>query len=760
MNKLACILVLLFGLQCSWAQECNFTYSGIILDEHDNSAVGSARIFLKENNQTYAADVTGKFTIENLCEGTYNLLFFHHYGCEPVKKEIVIKNSFSDTIYLEYHYDDELDQVLVVGNSYARSPQVKVKVSALEIQLEKGKNFMEALKSIPGVTSLSTGSTVQKPVIHGMYGNRVLITVDDIRLEGQQWGTEHAPEINSFAYDQIEVIKGASTIAYGSDAVAGVIRTKKSLIPLDQKFGGVFDAGYGTNGNQFFGNLKLNGRFKNNKWSWMTQGSYKKVGTLKTPRYYLANSGMDEVNALASLNYEGEKLKSSLTYTYFQTNVGILAAAHISNVTDLLNAFQAETPAVTGGFMYQINSPRLLTQHHLAVWEASYKLKNDASLNLAYSYQLNDRKEFDDHSGSDDAKLNLSLATQTINASYDHRWLPNLDGKIGVNYWHQTNLYQGRYFVPNYYKNAAGIFWIEKYAISEKHHLEAGARFDFLNYETYLLENHQTVNYKHNYNRFSGSLSYLFEVNHHLSFRASVGNSWRAPSINELYSDGIHHGSAIFEKGDRNLGIEKAVYGSVSANYSSNRWSTQIELYHYEFGNYLYLQATGNPVLTIHGAYPGFAYRQVKAAYSGLDVAIKYKFSNWLTLSVNGSLVRAFDRERKEHLVNIPADRIRPSLIFTKNFKNEHSLTIRMGITAVRKQTKAPVEYDYVAAPNGYVLIDAVVMYGIPSAKGMVNFIVTGDNLLNKEYRDYMNRFRYYANEMGRAIYLKIQIPF
>lgn len=760
-------LLLAFAFLNSWfsyAQLCNISYSGIILDEHDHTPVLSAKVTVKELNKTYSTDSGGYFMIDSLCPGVYNFLFYHHFGCEPVKAVKVLLAPVKDTVFLEYHYDDELEKVIIMGKSYSVDFLQKVKSASLDMQLERGKTWVDLLKTIPGVTSLSTGATIQKPVIHGMYGNRVLTLVDQARLEGQQWGNEHAPEVNPYAYESTTVIKGAAAVEYGSDAVGGVISTKMLPIPSDKRFGGLADLGYATNGNQLLGNLKLHGRFSKSKsFSWLLQGAYKKSGTLKAPSYYLANTAMDEVNSSAMLNYEGKRWNSHVAYTFFQTNLGILAAAHISNVSDLLKAFYAEEPAVKGDFTYRIQAPRLHTTHHLAVWNNTYKFNTKHAVELNYSFQSNDRKEMDSHNGfqtKESVLMSLQLNTQSMTAAYIHQWHPKVKGKIGVNYWHQTNYYEGRYFVPNYYKNAAGGFWIESWNITEKHRVEAGIRYDWMNYDTYLIENGSVSNYLHNYGHLSGTFQYLYTINHHLDLRVSGGNSWRAPSINELYSNGIHHGAALYEIGDRNLKEERAWNIGGGINYSSVRWSAQLDVYHYWFSNYIYLQSTGTPILTIYGAYPAFAYQQVQATYSGMDLNVNYKFTSWLSASLKGSLVRAYNQKTKRHLVNIPADRLRPSLLFTKEFKNEDQLKIRIGSTLVRKQTKAPVEYDYVAPPKGYVLMDLAVLYYLNYDKGDIVFSVNAENLLNTKYRDYMNRFRYYADEMGRCVYLKIQVPF
>ena len=780
MKKLFFTFVLLntVGL---FSQQCIHSYSGIILDEHDQTPVLSAKVIIKELNKTYSTDSKGYFKVDSLCVGVYNVLFYHHYGCEPVKKVITIPFIGADTVYLEHHYEDELGATLntitIRSNFTVESQEVirktylpTVRVNPLDVQIERGKTWGDLLKTIPGVSTLSSGATIQKPAIHGMYGNRVLTMIDGARLEGQQWGSEHAPEVNPYAYERIEVVSGADAVAYGSDAVGGVILTSMNWIPSDKVLGGLADVGYATNGNQLFGNLKLYGRFPaSKKWSWLAQGAYKKAGTLKSPSYYLANTGMDEINTSYALNYSGKKWESHVAYTYYKSNFGMLAASHVDDMDELYAAFQAEEPSVTGGFTYKIDEPALQTQHHLAIWNSKWILNDSSNIELNYSFQANHRIELHDHEGDDledhdhegeehEEEMDLRLLTNQLSATYNHSWHAKLNGRIGVNYWNQENQFSGEYFIPNYTKNALGLYWIETWRFLEKHTLNAGVRYDASSIQARDIMDSTLTSYKNNYGNLSGTLQYSFRLNHHLYFNAIVGNTWRTPTINELFSNGVH--DAIYEKGDRQLNTERALFATIGGKYSSRKWSVQVDVYQYWFDNYINHQAMDAPMTTDLGVYPAFEYQQIKATYSGIDISADYRFTDWLTASIKGSMVRAYNQQTKQHLSQIPADKLQPSLKFTKAFKNDDKLIVRVGSTLMCRQSKAPTEYGFVKAPNSYALMDAAVLYYLNYKKGDVVFSITADNILDTKYRDYMNRYHYFANEMGRNISVKIQVPF
>ncbi|MCO5260218.1 MAG: TonB-dependent receptor [Crocinitomicaceae bacterium] len=760
----------------AFSQECTNSYIGIILDDHDLSPVTSAKIVFKDLNKTFSTNNNGTFKIDNLCEGNYNALFYHHIGCEPVKKTIKIPFNGVDTIYLEHHYSDEiaeLNEITIVGtHRHNTNLQSIESVSPLELKINTGSNFGDIIKTIAGVSTLTSGASIQKPVIRGMYGNRVLTIVDNVRLEGQQWGNEHAPEINPYTFDKIEIIKGADALSYGADAIGGVILTNMSYIPHNKTLNGMANLGYATNGNQLFGNLKLTGRSSNNKWAWLTQGAYKKGGTLSSPTYNLSNTAMNEINTGFALFYEGEKYKSHINYAYYHTSNGILSAAHVEDIDEFYEAIENKQPSIVEKFTYKINEPQLQTRHHLITWNNDIPLKKPTDfINFNYSFQLNQRKEIHHHEHEEEEHeeesqhesegIEMNLITNQFTIKYHHSWHKQLEGNIGVNYIYQSNQTKEEYFIPNYLKNATGIYWIETWQPirdNSKHFLSSGIRFDYSRLDVSGIQNETFNRYQNNYSNLVGTIAYNYRPNHHFELITTIGNTYRTPTINELFSNGAH--DAIYSKGNSTITSEKAIYANIHSRYSSVRWNLTIDIYSYYFWNYIAFQAMNTPIITDHGALPSFEYTQTKANYSGIDLFFDYKFTKWLTFQLKGSLVRAFDLNSYQHLSYIPADRLQPALKFSTELKNKDQFTAIIGSTLVNKQYKAPIEYGFVEAPKGYALLDLSIVYSLNYNKGIIDFIVKIDNLLNTQYRDYMNRYRYFANELGRTVSFKLGISF
>ncbi len=767
MRKFIFVACFLCTLQL-YGQEkiCSLVFSGQVIDLHDNVAVPFAKIQLKELDLTVVTDSSGFFKFPPVCMGTYTFVCLHHIGCEPVKFQRDIHENFFEKVYIEFHFN-ELEEVDVTHTVFKMSTISIDQPSELDKSYAAGKTLGNLVKQIPGVSSLNTGSNISKPVVHGMHSNRVLILNNGIRQEGQQWGSEHAPEIDPFLSTEVSLVKGASAVRYGSDAIAGVILVSPK--PLRYKpgvRGEVYSTAF-TNGRQGSISALAEGGFKKiNHFSWRAQGTFKQGGTLQAPRYYLKNTGIREYNFSATANYEHTRWGAEVFYSQFNTDLGIFSASHIGNLTDLNNAFKAEKPLEEGAFTYALDKPKQHIEHELFKALAHFSLNEKNRLVFQYGRQSNLRQEYDRHTPYDDsvAALNLpafqlSLITHSADLKWEHQWLKRITGEAGISYIRQGNSYQGRFFIPNFRKQSYGIYLLEVLKM-KKYEIEAGIRADRSDIEVYMYESKVLNNYSHNFQQISGSVGASRQIGHHWVIRINAGTAWRPPSINELYSNGLHHGAAAIEVGNRNIRQEVSYSLQSGFTFKSKKLTAQADVYHNQIDGFIYLKPTLPPALTIKGAFPVFKYEQVNARFSGIDLLLNYRFNASYGLILKGAIVRAFNRSEKSFLVGIPADRLEPGFTYNQNLKKGQKLIFNVSVPLVRKQDRVEANSDYVAPPKGYVLVNAQVSYAFEIRKQTVSLSLEANNIFNRSYRDYMNRFRYFADETGRNIGLKIKVPF
>lgn len=252
------------------------------------------------------------------------------------------------------------------------------------------------------------------------------------------------------------------------------------------------------------------------------------------------------------------------------------------------------------------------------------------------------------------------------------------------------------------------------------------------------------------------------------------GSAWRAPAPNELFSDGLHHGSATFELGDRNLKLERAWNNNLSINYQKGKLSTELALYYNRISNFINLVPSGETRLTIRGAFPEYIYVQQDAAFKGIDWSAKYAINKVLSTAIQYNMVRSKSLLTKEFLPQIPADRTKLSLSYqAKDLRSFKATYFQMGASYFNKQWRAPISYtviksngesvlaqDFIGAPKAALLFDLELGTQLSLGKYSLQIVAGVDNLLNTAYRSYLNRFRYFADEQGRNFKIKIAIPF
>jgi iron complex outermembrane receptor protein len=292
-NKYVCVLLftyLLLSNTISAQIDCNKNLSIRVIDLDNGDELEGTIISINETKQTNATNEHGNTLFDKLCVGTYKLLI-QHLGCPDTIISIDLKKDYKLIVKLP-HSNYELSQIEVTDKQPdIIKTQTVYDLKEKELDQTRGKSLGEALKLVNGVTTLNTGSSISKPMIHGMQGYRILILNNGIRQEGQQWGNEHAPEIDPFIAQKISVIKGANAVRYGSDAMAGVIVVEPNDLPDTASITGEVNLVGLSNGKTGVTSGILQGYFDKLKgFSWRMQGTLKKGGNINSPNYYLKNT--------------------------------------------------------------------------------------------------------------------------------------------------------------------------------------------------------------------------------------------------------------------------------------------------------------------------------------------------------------------------------------------------------------------------------------------------------------------------------------
>ncbi|MEM8489099.1 MAG: TonB-dependent receptor, partial [Bacteroidota bacterium] len=763
----------LFCIWCLFAGNLAFgqELAGTIRDQAGNPLPG-VHVIVSAIDRGTVSDVDGKYNLSGLDAGRYEVQFsfvgfltrtemvqigdarvVYNVTLEPevlAGEEILISESRTDALTIN-----------------TRSVSVLAPEKLVDL---RGQTLGETLETLPGVTLLQTGPSIAKPVVRGLHSQRVLVLNAGVSQEGQQWGGEHAPEIDPFAPVEIQVIKGVSGVEYGVGAIGGVIR----LDPLELPY----VPGHGVSGN-----FSLNG-FSNNLQAagavylegaapalpglgWRIQTSYRKAGDAHAPDYVIRNSAFQEFNGSASVGFRRERVNLVALYSRFSTELGIFSGAHIGNLNDLLRAIERGGPSFIGEFGYDIVSPKQEITHNLLSLHADYRMPAGSWFEFQYGFQRNHRQEFDAHGRGDDNDLeipafDLSLVSHSAEVKFHHKPIGQLIGVVGISGMNQLNKNGATGFlIPNFRAYSGGIFARESW-VTEELTIEAGARLDYRWVRAWPRENGSRGDFVKrisDYASVSGVVGSIWQFAPSWSFGANLGTGWRPPSVNELYNFGVHHGTAQFLIGDPDLSTERSVGIDATLRHDSEHSRFEFSAYYNNFDGFIFLFPDLQPRVTIRGTFPTFRYSQADAVLRGFETSFEQDVASWLTLGTQLSVVRADNRETNEPLINMPSDRASFSAEFRlPDRKRMRATHFSLESNLVRKQTRVPANVDYMPPPDGYALFNAGFSSTLLFSDAPVRVNLSVQNVLNTGYRDYLSRFRYFIDDPGRSLVFRMQV--
>ena len=771
--------------------------SGTITNEKNEPLGGS---HIHSSTAFVISDPNGNFLMD-LPSGAHRIIV-SYVGYKAVDTLVDVRNNMVLNLTLKQDIS-ALSEVLIYDKSLKTNTTVDRQVlKVAQLERYSSGSIGDALKEISGVSTLKTGSTIVKPVINGLHSSRVLIINNNVRLEDQQWGLEHAPNLDINTAGKVSVIKGASGLQYGGDAIGGVVIIEPPVIPVKDTLYGRTILNGASNGR---GGSVSSSLFKGYQtgWNWNLQGTFKYLGDVESPDYVLSNTGTRENNFSGGVGFKGKHSGFTAFFSYYDATIGILSASHIGNIADLVGAINSGTPNTANDFTYNIAAPRQEVRHYLGKLNYYQNFSDLGKLTLQYAYQLNDRQEFDIRRGDDRNKpsLDLLLSTHSVLADFETSSSKIARYKFGVSGTYQNNFADTdtgvRPLIPNYDKFEAGIYSIATFALNDTWELETGLRYDYSRIDAtkfYLKSRWDERNYdadfsdiitgdfgtqwKTNpdftYHNFSGSIGAKHQINTNLTWFTNASLANRSPNPSELFSDGLHHATGQIELGDLRLKNEKAVKLSTTLAYTSDTFAFEFNPYLNIINDFTLLEPVGLEQSN-RGAFPVWQYRQVNARLMGLDVSANYDFAKNLNYRSTFAYVYGEDRNNHEALIDMPPINWNNSIHYSKS--EWHHLILGLQSEWLFTQNRFP-DNDFIAdVPiDGVFVPTNVAISQPPKGYHQLNFssemqfnafekskITVGfniQNIINTNYRDYLNRTRLYVDDMGRNFTMQIKLNY
>lgn len=744
---------------------CKWTLTLTVKDDHTAEPLEAAIIMVEGIAQPALTDANGKATLSGLCTQTYTLTV-SHAGCQSQTLQLELKGNTSRQVYL-HHVKTELGEVEVVGY---RANQAKLATDLKGTQLfaTRGLSIAQALTAVNGVRMLATGGTIAKPVVNGLHSNRLVLITNEVKLESQQWGTDHAPELDPYAADKFIVVKGAASVRYGPEAIGGVVlATPAPLMRLAGLEGEVQAAAFSNNAMGALSAMLQGAMGKEAAWAWRLQGSVKKGANLRVPGYYLRNTAMDEGNWMAMGSYRHRKWELEGQVNFFNTRIGLYTGAHVDNLDDLQAAINSTKPLFVSNLSYRIGRPYQQAQHWLGKLKATYQWNHKHQTTLWVAHQENIRQEYDSRAFIELPELNLNMGTTSSELLHEVQVAEGMHWQTGMHLSYQQNVNSpssARIFIRNFEAGTASAFSIFKMARGKWAH-EAGLRYDYRHFQSFYRNNNALIQHTRTFSNATATLGSTYYPAPHWTINMQVATAWRPPAPNELYANGLHQGLAAVEIGNQDFAAERSLHTGVQVVYKKpNQLHAELALYNNRIADFIYLQPVQPPALTINGYYPRFEYRQTEANVTGVDLLVKYFLATPLEAYARVNLLYARNLSANDWLILMPADRLETGLTwYPTSGKKWLNPYLKLGLIHTVHQKRVPnssrsgAEADYAPPPAAYTLLEAEA--GTLLAKSGIQAGISVYNLTNATYRDYLNRFRYFAAEQGTNIAVRIKVP-
>lgn len=779
----------------------NYGLTGTVTDGHSGEGLPNAKIYFPDLKRGTVTDSTGYYNIKNL-PGTNELVEVSYIGYKQIVKSINLKNT---SVY-NFSINEavaELDEVVVTGLSKSaernRTPAPITIFSSKQLTQVSSVNVVDAIATLPGISQISSGPGISKPVIRGLGFNRVVTVHDGIRQEGQQWGDEHGIEIDENDVDRVEILKGPASLAYGSDALAGVINfLPATTLPAGTISGNIL-GNFQSNNGLIGGSANIGGNQDGLIWDLRYS---KKSAHAYRNQYdgYVANSAFlqDNLSALIGLNKSWGY--SHLKFGNFQLQPSIIEGVRDSTNGKFLKPIALNDSlageAVSGDDDFHAYQPDVPYQkiNHLKLVSSNHFFIGPGALNVILGWQQNRRQEFENILSPETYGLYFYMNTLNYDLKYNLSTGKQYEWSMGINGMKQHSLNKGTEFlIPDYELFDFGVYTLLRKSW-EKWTVSGGLRYDIRSEQgadlwldqhenrTNMPDANSTLIFSSFDTRFqgvTGSLGATFQINDHLYTKLNLSKGFRSPNIAELAANGVHEGTQLFLIGNPLLKSENSYQTDYTFGINTEHVTGEVDLFYNKIDNFIYLQklnslAGGDSLMDGNQT---FKYISGDAhLYGGeLTLDIHPHPLDWLHFENSFSIVQSVQSGQPDSLKYLP---------FTPAPKFHSELRVDLRKTGtILSNAYARLSMDKYFAQNhfysafgtetatpGYSLFNFGLGADILSRKRtLFTLIFNINNLTDKAYQSHLSRLKYQDKNnvtnrmgvfnMGRNLSIKLMIP-
>lgn len=746
------LITVLFG-QNAYAQAKSYTVKGIILDEQTSHSAPFVYVHLEELNRTAVTSNTGQFELKNIPNGTYTLTV-HHVGYNDYSKKIEISNkdleltiNLKASVYTGQEIEVTGQRSAVSGSNMEHASK---KVYGEELRRSLNSTLSQTLSSLPGFDQRTQGAAPGRPVIRGLGGERVVILQDGMSSGDISAQTsDHAVTIDPASAEEIEIARGPAALAFGANAIGGVINVVKNQIPtsVPNKANGSFTMS-GKSVNKGISGA-LNTQIPVGSFAVLADLSARTSDNTHTPIGVLENSAYQTLSNTIGVSFVKPWGYSGISATIYDNKYGIPPDpyGHTNGVDIEMSKHQVD-----------FKSEIIFNKDFLKLLEIEGSFKD---------YKHKELEGLDTH-GNPVVGTAYHLRTSNANLRFKHNDVGKFNnGIFGVTGQFEDYIVEGTGMPPAQNLNI-GAYLIEEVDFGNLH-LELGARYDFVGSFTNSDDKFYPIgittgaidstNYKNRtFNNLSGAVAAIYSFDNGFALGGSVLRSFRAPTMEELYSEGPHLASYSYEIGNPDLNAERAWAKEIFVQYSRNNFNFETALFHNSFDNYLFAENTGRTNAQRADLFD-YQYTGTRANLYGLEISGVYKFLRYFKTQASISYTEAQQKVKNDQgetewtpLPQIPPLKAQATFSFSKN-------KIEVGTNIIHA-----FEQDRIGAfetkTAEYTTVDLFGQIRIEGNRNMHSISVNINNLLNTEYYNHLSRIKEITPEPGLNLNILYRLYF
>jgi len=659
----------------------------------------------------------------------------------------MIINKYNDSLLINKIELISLFQNIELANKEYESAEVMVSsersnliLSSLNSKVLKITNqnysntsdISKILTNINGVAMISTSPGSTKPVIRGLYGNRILTLFNGLKFDNQQWQDEHGMNLNKLGVDYVNIIKGPASIIYGSEALGGIIDIVdigKNKIPKSEK-----SVCMNLHSNTGGAELEYNSSnlYKNSWFNIFTS--------------LISHSDYNDGNGNRVLNSRFSNFNFKTNYGFIKNN---WKSVYLFNSNYSLNGFifndYESFTSIDNRWSKLMNGP-----HHIVNLNNFSNLNSihfdKSSLDINYSLKTNYRAE---NEGGNELSLKMLQLSSQIHLIYNYK----LDDIYSFLISSNSNLlkntnYGKRKIIPNamaFESNIAGVlkanfnFIVAELGISQGYSQINSLYTNGVNSEEKDLDPFFQRRY---FNNIMFGFNY-FKDNFNCNYNISSGI--RVPNLVELSSNGLHEGVYVYEIGDPNLENEKSINNNLDLNFNFDNFSLNGSLFFNKIKNFIYLKSKDGDWF----GFPIQEFIQKTANLYGGELQLECK-----NILKNTNIVLAYSNisgvfKGNSYLPFIPANSLKFEVKFTKIFNDNFLIKTYLKDKYVFEQTKFS---SYESYTSSYNLINIGIDFNWDNK---YQIQLNSTNLLDVQYFDNLSRLKYFGYyNQGRVVTL------